>query len=66
MEKITDSYKENLVFNVDKSQQIVLEFKNKIDKLLTGENIFRAISDKVQGMTLKLDNFNWTTKYFRL
>ena len=53
--KITDSYKENLVFNVDKSQQIVLEFKNKIDKLLTGENIFRAMADKVQGMTLKLD-----------
>ena len=53
--KITDSYKDKLVFNVDRAQRIVHDFKNKVQKSVNGENIFKSMADLVHKLTQNLE-----------
>ena len=53
--KISDSYKDKLVFNVDKSLRIVSEFKNKIEQTVNGENIFKSMAELIDKLTDRLD-----------
>ena len=53
--KITDSYKDKLVFNVDRAGRIVHDFKNKIDKSVNGENVFKSMADLVHKLTQNLE-----------
>ena len=53
--KITDSYKDKLVFNVDRAQRIVHDFKNKVQKSVNGENVFKSMADLVDKLTQNLE-----------
>jgi hypothetical protein len=53
--KLTDSYKDKLVYNVDRAQRIVHDFKNKIDKSIGGENVFKSMAELVHKLTFNLD-----------
>ena len=53
--KIPDSYKDKLVFNVDRAQRIVNDFKNKIEKSVSGDNIFKSMADLVHKLTENLE-----------
>ena len=59
----TDSYKDKLVFKVDRAQRIVHDFKNKVQKSVNGENIFKSVADLVHKLTQNLRNDYRKTSY---
>ena len=54
--KLTDSYKDKLVFNVDKSGRIISEYKQKKEQILDGDNVFKKMAETVSELTKDLDN----------
>jgi hypothetical protein len=54
--KLTESYKDKLVFNVDKSSRIIADYKQKSDSILNGMDVFMTMSETVSQLTENLDS----------